>query len=157
MQYADYLNAAADFEAERARLIESGFLTRQEGEELDVNKIQTFFKSETARRIFSAQEVWREQKFTIQIPARELYTELPEYAQDEYVVVQGIVDCAFLEDGGLVILDYKTDRGIDRQSLLQRYSGQLALYRRALTECMELPVKETLIYSFENAYTVTVP
>ncbi|MGI6247796.1 MAG: helicase-exonuclease AddAB subunit AddA [Acutalibacteraceae bacterium] len=157
MQYADYLNAAADFEAERARLIESGFLTRQEGEELDVNKIQTFFKSETARRIFSAQEVWREQKFTIQIPARELYPELPEYAQDEYVVVQGIVDCAFLEDGGLVILDYKTDRGIDRQGLLQRYSGQLALYRRALTECMELPVKETLIYSFENAYTVTVP
>ena len=113
-----------DAAAERDRLIERGFLTEIEGKAVDLDKINAFFRSSIAERIFASQKLMREQKFAIQIPARELYPELPENAAEETVVVQGIADCAFVENGELVILDYKTDRGITLEQLAERYAGQ---------------------------------
>ncbi len=150
MQYSDYEKARTDVIAERDRLVEAGFLTPFEGEAVDAEKINTFFRSPLAERIFNAEQLLREQKFAIRIPARELYPELPANTADETVVVQGIADCAFIEDGELVILDYKTDRGVTPEQLARRYASQLAIYRRALEECLGLKVKETLLYSFEG-------
>ncbi len=156
MQYADYTNAQSDADAERDRLMEAGFLTELEGAAVDLAKINVFFRSSLASRIFSAEKLMREQKFTVRIPARELYPDLPENAQNEFVVVQGIADCAFVENGELVILDYKTDRGVTPEILAERYTGQLAIYRRALEECLEMKVKEALLYSFELELMVSV-
>ena len=80
----------------------------------------------------------------------------PDNAAEETVVVQGIADCAFVENGELVILDYKTDRNITPEILIERYAGQLAIYRRALEECLGMRVKETLLYSFELGMPVKV-
>ena len=63
-------------------------------------------------------------------------------------MLQGVVDCAFVENGALVVLDFKTDRVPDGAALLSRYGGQLALYREALTQCLSLPVSECVLYSF---------
>ncbi len=156
MQYADYAAARADAAAERDRLIGRGFLTGLEGAAVDLDKINAFFQSDLAERIFASEKLMREQKFAIQIPARELYPELPENAADETVVVQGIADCAFIENGELVILDYKTDRGVTLEQLAERYAGQLAVYRRALTACLQMQVKESLLYSFEAGSSITV-
>lgn len=156
MQYADYPNARTNAAAERDRLMEAGFLTELEGAAVDLAKINAFFRSSFANRIFSAEKLMREQKFAIRIPVRELYPDLPENAADEAVVVQGIADCAFVENGELVILDYKTDRGVTPEILAERYAGQLAIYRRALEECLEMKVKEALLYSFELGSFVSV-
>ena len=64
------------------------------------------------------------------------------------IVVQGIIDCAFEEDGRLILLDYKTDRVEALEVLKERYAEQLRLYRRAMRECFDMEVSETLIYSF---------
>ena len=82
------------------------------------------------------------------IPSGEVQPGLPETLAGEPVVMQGAVDCAFEEDGGLVIVDFKTDHTKDEAALWERYRAQLALYRRALTLCTGLPVKECLLYSF---------
>jgi ATP-dependent helicase/nuclease subunit A len=156
MQYADYTAARTSAATERDRLVEMGFLSELEGTAVDLAKINTFFQSGLAQRIFSAEKLMREQKFAIRIPARELYPELPENAEDEAIVVQGIADCAFVENGELVILDYKTDRGVTLEMLAERYKGQLAIYKRALEECLEIKVKETLLYSFELGASVAV-
>lgn len=156
MQYSDYEKARQDVITERDRLVEAGFLTSFEGEAVDAEKIKTFFASPLAKRIFNANQILREQKFAIRIPARELYPELPANTADETVVVQGIADCAFVEDGELVILDYKTDRGVTPEQLARRYVAQLAIYRRALEECLGMKVKQTLLYSFELGKPVTV-
>ena len=58
------------------------------------------------------------------------------------------IDCAFEENGALVLLDYKTDRVEDIEILRARYGGQLEYYRRAMRVCFGLDVAETLIYSF---------
>ena len=64
------------------------------------------------------------------------------------VVVQGAMDCAFLEDDGFVIVDYKTDKTENMQSLYEKYVSQLSIYKYALEETQNLKVKETGIYSF---------
>ncbi|MFR2561377.1 MAG: hypothetical protein ACLS8R_00605 [Anaeromassilibacillus sp.] len=43
------------------------------------------------------------------------------------MTMQGAVDCAFEEDGSLVIVDFKTDHTKDEAALWERYRAQLAL------------------------------
>ena len=96
--------------------------------------------------------IMREKKFTLRIPAGEFAAAdpliPPEAVQGEEIIVQGIIDCAFEENGALVLLDYKTDRVDSMAALLERYGAQLRYYRRAMRECFRLDVAQTLIYSF---------
>ena len=67
------------------------------------------------------------------------------------MVVQGIVDVFWEENGRLYLLDYKTDRvgrADGKQVLLARYRVQLSYYARALSAALGLPVAECYIYSF---------
>lgn len=63
-------------------------------------------------------------------------------------MIQGIADCVFEEQGGLVIVDYKTDRVKTGQELTERYIEQLRIYAYALSRTLALPVKECLLYAF---------
>ena len=67
---------------------------------------------------------------------------------EEPVVLQGVVDCVFEEDGALVLVDYKTDRISTPEELWERYRVQLKLYKDAVQDMTGLPVKECLLYSF---------
>lgn len=58
------------------------------------------------------------------------------------------MDCAFEEAGGIVIVDYKTDRVKNLEELKSRYHTQLELYRCAMEQCTGLPVRECVLYSF---------
>lgn len=156
MQFCDYANAKADAGVECQRLIAEGFLSDLEGKAIDLHKVKRFFEGEFAARMFRAKTLMREKKFAVRIPVRDLHKNLPESVGEETVIVQGIVDCAFEEDGGLVVIDYKTDRGVSPEVLTQRYAAQLTIYRRALEECLGIAVKETLIYSFEHEKTIAV-
>lgn len=148
MQYADYERAADDLAGEQERLVRQGFLTREQVEGMDVSRLSDFFQSALYRRMCASPRLEREVRFLIELPACELDQALPEWGNKETVMVQGIADCVFEENGGLVILDYKTDRVRDRQVLIERYAPQLELYARALGETMGLPVIRKMIYSF---------
>ena len=74
---------------------------------------------------------------------------------EEPVVLQGVVDCVFEENGGLVLVDYKTDRIREPEELWRRYEVQLKLYARAVSDMTGLPVKECLLYSFYLNRSVT--
>lgn len=144
------LKACEDgFEDELQRLAESGKLSAQEAAALDREALSRFFSGELSRRMRASENLFREQKFTILIPLRQLDPSLPETFGNENTVVQGIIDCAFVEDGKIVLVDYKTDAVRDEASFRRRYRGQLSIYRRAAREIWELPVKETLIYSLK--------
>lgn len=70
--------------------------------------------------------------------------------------MQGVVDCAFVEEGELVIVDYKTDRVRDIRALADRYSDQLNVYRRAMALSKGMPVKACILYSFPLGETICV-
>lgn len=156
MQFSDYAAARADIESELARLVDGGFLSEDEGKAVNVSAAKRFFMSSLAERIFASDNVMREKKFAALFTAKFFYPELTGEAAEEKIVVQGIADCVFVEDGKLVIVDYKTDTGVDAEALLDRYSAQLGIYREALSQALGMPVKETLLYSFFMNSTVKV-
>lgn len=156
MQFSNYAAARANIESELARLVDGGFLSEEEGKAVNVSAAKRFFMSSLAERIFASDNVMREKKFAALFPAKFFYPELTGEAAEEKIVVQGIADCVFVEDGKLVIVDYKTDTGVDAEALLDRYSAQLGIYREALSQALGTPVKETLLYSFFMNSTVKV-
>jgi len=151
LQFADYKNASQNLDDEILRLRSLGYLSQREADALERGKLERFFASGFAKRMLNA-ELMREKKFTLRIPAWELAQDdpliPPGAVQGESIVVQGIIDCAFEEDGRLILLDYKTDRVQALELLEDRYGEQLRLYRRAMRECFGMEVSETLIYSF---------
>ena len=64
--------------------------------------------------------------------------------------MQGIMDAYFMEDGELILVDYKTDkvRKGEEHILLERYRNQVLDYAEALSRAAGKPVKEAYIYSF---------
>ncbi|HIW74581.1 MAG TPA: helicase-exonuclease AddAB subunit AddA [Firmicutes bacterium] len=156
MQFADYAAAAADPGAEIRRLTERGFLTPQQGEAIEPSRVARFFASPLYARMKKAGRMLREFHFTMDIPASALLARPEEraLAAGDSLVVQGIADCVFEEDGRLVVVDYKTDRVQSGEELTLRYREQLRIYAAALSRTLGLPVKEALLYSFALGRTV---
>lgn len=150
MEFFDYSADSFNVDEQIEKMIADRHLTPQEADALEKDKLSRFFEGDIARRIKASPLLLREKQVTVGIKASELYPDL-DVPCDETVVVQGYVDCAFVEDGEFVIVDYKTDRGVTMQELCERYRTQLKMYEYALAECTGLKVRGTLIYSFENA------
>ena len=157
MQYADYSAAGVSVEKELDRLVEYGMLTETEAKVVDKKAISVFFESELAKRIRNADKVYKEYAFTVAIPLNEMNPGISrEEARGETVIIEGVADCAFEENGSLVIIDFKTDRASDESELVAHYKEQLSVYRRCLSEVIGLPVKETVIYSFSLGKTIEI-
>lgn len=148
MQYADYKQAGTDFGSELQRLTDHGFLTKREADVVDPKKVSEFTNSDIYKRMSQSNDLMREKKFAVLVPAGKFNPELPPPLSDEPVLIQGIADCVFEENGSYIIVDYKTDREADEEELIARHSAQLATYVDALAECLPHPVSAAYIYSF---------
>ena len=157
MQFADYKKAGENVDSELERLVNEGMLTDTEASVVDKKAISEFFAGSLARRILSAEKVYKEYAFTACIPLKEMIPELPESeAKGESVVIEGVADCAFVENGSLVIVDFKTDKAKSGEELADKYKEQLGIYRRCLAEVLDMPVKETVIYSFRLGKSIEI-
>lgn len=150
MEFFDYGADKYDVQGQIIRMVEENRLTENEAAALETDRLEKFFSGEIAARIKASPLLMREKKVTVGIKAGELYPDLPDNAKDEIVVIQGYVDCAFEEDGKLVIVDYKTDRNVTMEELRERYRSQLKMYEFALGQCTGREIAGTLIYSFDN-------
>lgn len=72
-------------------------------------------------------------------------------------MVQGSIDCCFIEDDGWVLLDFKTDRSDDADALTQRYRGQLRLYALALERITGLRVAEIRLCLLRSGECLEIP
>lgn len=147
MQHCSYHNAFCDLSKEADRMLELGFLSDAERTALSEKKLASFFYSDFAQRIYRADRVMREIKFAAFVPAGSVYTQLAGISEEQ-IYVQGIADCVFVEQGQMVVVDYKTDHIKNEDVLLERYRNQLQFYCRALEETYQMPVKECYLYSF---------
>lgn len=148
MQFADYKAFLNDPSAEIERLRLSRYLTEAQCAAVDTDKILNCLSNPLMMEYMNAQQSFREYRFAVKIKASDVYDDLPEGSDGE-LLLQGAVDCAFVKDGSIIILDYKTDRVKTMQQLKERYQAQLELYSHAMKQMTGLEVSRRVIYSFE--------
>ncbi len=77
-----------------------------------------------------------------------LFREKPFVMDYDGALLQGIIDAFWLEEGKVIVLDYKTDRVKSPDELVLRYKTQLDIYGDALSRIFDKDKSEELIYSF---------
>ena len=149
MQYIRY-EACVDLqgvERELDRLTEQGFITYEQAEAVSAQTIFRFFDSELGAKLRAGGNVLREFKFSI-------LDDAGHYAQgltDEQVLLQGVVDCALIEEDGIIIVDFKTDHVADETmaTVVERYRPQVDAYANALSRIYQTGIKEKYLYLFQ--------
>jgi len=132
---------------ELLRLIAEGYLTQQQGDAVDPRRICAFLASPLGGRAAAARQCSREFKFSLLTPASKFY---PAASPEESVLLQGVIDCWFEEDGGIVVIDFKSDRVTEETIAGRReaHRPQLEMYSQALEEILGKPVQERYLWFF---------
>ena len=148
LQYIRYENCGSveEVRAEIGRLVEQKFLTEEQGSLVNCEKIARFFDSSFGRRLRDGSQYIREFKFSILDDGSQYGDGL----EGERVLLQGVVDCALLEDDGITVVDFKTDHVTVETvaEAAERYSMQVQTYGEALSRIYEMPIKGKFLYFF---------
>lgn len=154
MQFCDFVSARKDINLEIARLQNDGYISEIQAQSIDIKNAQRFIDSDLITRCINSSEVYKEYRFTIEVNANVVDPEIT--ANDKKVILQGAVDLAFVEDGELVIVDYKTDRVKSLKTLRDMYHNQLEIYKDAMEQCTDYKVKQCLIYSVQLSEYISI-
>lgn len=128
----------------------SDFLSPEEYGLLNQEKLQNFLASPLGQlfaKAYKENTLYREQHFMQEVEYEKLF---PEDGGDnvEKVILQGIIDAFIMEEEGIILVDYKTDRVKDGEELRNRYQKQIDLYSEALEQILGKKVKRRVLYSF---------
>lgn len=159
MERIDFLRAEEEGEAYIRNAIdefvEAGIFLENERNAVPVSEIARFFRTGLGERAVTAARkgmLYREQPFDLMMER-----------DGENIIVQGIIDCYFVEDGKIVLLDYKTNRinprvpfEEERKRISEMYREQLRIYARALEEAGERSVGEAYLYLFSVGKVIGV-
>ena len=128
------------------RLKDRGILTEEMLTILPYEEMAWYTGTALYARACGSSRCERELPFAIRVPADRLYPEMAgETGETPTVMLQGIMDCCFVEDGGWILLDYKTDRpreGVSATEMAEEHRAQLTLYAEALEKLTGLSVRE---------------
>jgi ATP-dependent helicase/nuclease subunit A len=139
---------------ELQRLTDAGFLTSEQAGAVPCDQIAAFFTTDIGQKLRNSDKVLREFKFSILDDGENYDPAL----QGEQILLQGVVDCALIEEDGITVVDFKTDR-VTEETLPQRlahYRPQVLAYASALERIYEKPVKASLLYFFRLGKFVPV-
>lgn len=148
MQYIDFsaCGSRSEIEGQVNDLILRGLLTPEEGEKIRIGQVETLFASDLGKRLRMGSNVLREFKFSILQDAGSFGQDL----EGEKILLQGVVDCALIEESGITIVDFKTDR-VDENTLagtVERYRPQVKAYADAMERIYGRKVVEMILYFF---------
>lgn len=136
-------------EAEVRRLLEAGRLEPEQATLIDLDAIVWLASSEIGP-LLAGPGVRREVPLIYALPLRDT---------PERMIVRGIIDCLVETDGGLAIIDYKTDQ-VAGNELRQRadiYARQLQLYAIAAGALFARPVSRAVLAFLSARALVEVP
>ncbi|MBA2938154.1 helicase-exonuclease AddAB subunit AddA [Paenibacillus sp. CGMCC 1.16610] len=128
-------------------------LTAEQSEVVDIPIVLRFFETGVGQRMLQARNVQREVPFSYGLQADEVYTGTNRSTSGETVLIQGVIDCLFEDELGLVLVDYKTDavKGSSDAELKLRYEQQISLYTCAVEHIWKRPVNGKFLYFFDGA------
>lgn len=127
-------------------LIERNILPEDALNAIHISWLERFMKSDIITRAKSSVKLRKEVPFVVNMPADEAYKNID--CKDN-VLVQGIIDMCFIEDGKWVLVDYKTNTinaFFTKEMALEHYKEQLNIYIKALEIITGIKVKSAGLY-----------
>ena len=122
-------------------------ITEIEVQNIDKEKLLEYTNSQLWTELKQAKEIHKEHPFYINIKASRIYNQINK-EDDEEILVQGVIDLFFIDkDDKLILVDYKTDYVQNENELVEKYKGQLELYKEALEQSLNKKVDKMCIYS----------
>jgi ATP-dependent helicase/nuclease subunit A len=152
--------------AELERLCANDFISESDKSRVRINEIEAFIRSELFTAMKSAKEIYRELRFNLRLDAKHFAEdeERRKALEGERILVQGVIDCIIVDkDGGIRLVDYKTDRLTKAElqdpelagaKLLERHSLQLSYYAMATEQIFGKRPDSAEIYSLPLGDTV---
>ncbi|MHB1392763.1 MAG: helicase-exonuclease AddAB subunit AddA [Clostridia bacterium] len=134
-------------------MVAAELLTEVQAQNVNSRKLLSFIQSALGKRLIDSKKLYREVPFTMEVECAEVFGSLPKDGhEEETIVVQGIIDCYFEEEGKLVLVDYKTDYvpDGDAEQLKEKYRTQIEYYARALKQITGKEIAGKYIYLFWN-------
>ncbi|WP_225446376.1 helicase-exonuclease AddAB subunit AddA [Paenibacillus rhizovicinus] len=137
-------------------LVARRMLSKQQAEAVDAAGAAAFFEEEVGRRLLEAPWVRRETPFSCTLPASRVYPGMSESIGAEPILIQGVIDCLFEDERGLVLLDYKTDRvrAGRWEEAAERHRFQLTLYAEAIAGILGRKVDECYVFFLDGGKAV---
>lgn len=135
------------------KLLDEQFITKTQFECIKPEKISSFINSSLGERILKSENVIREFKFSMLVKASEFF----DVSSDDKVLLQGVIDCMFEENGKMIIIDYKTDNVHDGNIdfVSSEHEKQLDIYAKAIERLYKKEVFEKNLYYFTNETIIT--
>ncbi len=156
MQYIDF-HACTDIQgiqSEIERISSLGLIDSQAAACVSPEMILRFFETETGRQLLNTSNVLREFKFSILDDASKYDGNILE----DRILLQGVIDCAMIEEDGISIIDFKTDRVTD-DSIMQtakQYYQQVLTYANAISRIYQKKIVSARLYFFHVNQFITV-
>ena len=156
------VNSQDELKKEFERVLSSDDHTPEERSLINTSSLAKFYSSKDdslfarMKKAHFERKLYREQQFIAglglnEIPggyATDLDNSLNSYEiNEDYTVIQGIIDAFFYEGDDIVLVDYKTDNVKDGEELLGRYASQMYLYALTLEKLTSAKVKDVILYS----------
>ncbi|AGY81715.1 helicase-exonuclease AddAB subunit AddA [Carnobacterium inhibens] len=145
-----------------ASLIKMGVLKEDVASKIKIEQLVQFFTTPLGKMILAnSKVVHREEPFSLLLEAEKIFTDMNGDANDK-ILIHGIIDGYIELEDHIVLFDYKTDRvsayGAQAgEKMLEKYKGQLNLYRSALESILDKKVTETYLCLLETGEIVSVP
>lgn len=140
-----------DIKSQINEMVFREIITEKQANVVPINKIKEFLHSSLGVRMLNSSNVNREFTFQIKVNPIEIYKELDNKYKDEYIILQGAIDCYFEEDGEIVLIDYKTDYiNGNIEEIKSKYEVQVKCYEKAIQKITGKKVKEKYLYMFYN-------
>lgn len=138
-----------DIDLEIKKIVDRNILTEDELDAIDITKVVDFFGSNIYDRLLTSSEIYKEKPFAISMTPYEIFKDEKFLNIKEKILIHGIVDCFFIENGGIILLDYKSDfvTKKNKRSLVEKYKIQMEFYKLALEKTTNYKVLECYIYA----------
>ena len=132
-------------------------LTEAEASIVEPETILHFINSELVQRMRNAKYIKTEVPFIVGMSPTEILEGKESPITDEMILVNGIIDCFFEEEGEIVLVDYKTDRYIENiEEIKNSYRIQIGIYKKAIERSTGMRVKEAFLYLLTKHILVKV-
>ncbi len=155
-------NTPEETEAQLKELADRGVITEDQLKSVRADRISALFESETGALIRDAAKsggLMREFKMLFPVKAAEIYKELENTPGGEAeIIIQGVADCVCVNDGGAVLIDYKTDRctADGAAEKAESYRIQIDCYTRGIEEILGVKVKKRIVYFLTPGAAVSI-